>query len=84
MKLPYPRLGLLGTGSGKLALARIIREARCEGGKSAAVPGPSERSRPRISFAGQAQAYFQYVEDRRSEKVPEMQCYCSPQQSAHE
>ncbi len=57
-------------------LARIIHEARREGGKSAAVSGPSDRSRP--------EAYFQYVEDRRREKVPEMQCYCRPQQSAHE
>ena len=57
-------------------LARIVHEARSEGGKSAAVSGPSDWSRP--------EAYFQYVEDRRKEKVPKMQCYRRPQQSAEE
>ncbi len=48
-------------------LARIIHEARREGGKSAAVSGPSDRSRP--------EAYVQYVEDQSREKVLKMRRY---------
>jgi hypothetical protein len=51
----------------RAVLARTIHEARREGGKSAAVSGPSDRSRP--------QAYVLYVEDRRREKALKMQCY---------